>query len=349
MEVIMAFIDEIRQQPDALRNVIKEYCDEGNVSAEKLSSIIKNKKYSQIIFTGMGSSYFAGYVSCAMLRKQGIRAYAFETKEFMNQCLGICGDDTLLVIISQSGESSEVVELCKLLKSDENVIVVTNYADKTLYKYGVCKFLLYAGSEYYTASKTYTNTIAAIIYISYLIMGREAESRDYFEKNASYCADIMEKWIDDKQNIDSLVDFFRDASSICLIGSNASYCSASHGELLVEEAGKMFSTRYLAAQFIHGPVELISPQYIAIAFDFSEDTRKEIDRIIDNIVFYGGKLCVVTNRDLKSDNERLKIIKINLEDEFYAPLIEIIPVELLINYLGTERGLKPGVLTRVVK
>ena len=80
---VLKFIDEINQQPGALYDLLQHYNDE-YPPAGSLSAIIKERRCNEFIFTGMGSSYFVCYIACVILRKNGIRAYAFETKEFMS-------------------------------------------------------------------------------------------------------------------------------------------------------------------------------------------------------------------------------------------------------------------------
>lgn len=345
----MTFIEEVRQQPDALRALVGAYTGERFEAAHKLSAMVRERRYHRYIFTGMGSSFYVGYIAGAMLRKAGIEAFAFETREFLMNGRQIVDEQTLLVVISQSGESCEVVELVRRLPGARNVATVTNYEDHTLFGCGEANFFLYAGDEVTTASKTYTNTVAAVLFIAELILDPSLSFAPRFREKALRCADIMEQWIKDEAFSSRLADFFHDSVYLCLVGGGASYCTASHAELVVEEAGKMFSTRYLPAQFIHGPIELIDERFHAVVLDFCEETREPVDRILDNLLAYGGRALVIGNRDLNVQNERLMKVKAAVEDAFYAPLVEVVPVELLVNRLGLRRGLAPGILTRVRK
>ena len=342
----MTFIDEIKQQPGALMD-LKCLYNEAYLPAIELANLIRRFKYNNFIFTGMGSSYFVGYIACALLRKNGIRAYAYETKEFTAYGMKTIEAGALLFVISQSGESKEVLDLMPKLHITDNVVIVTNNTNSALYQFTGLKFILNAGMEYTTATKTYTNTIAAVLYISNIILKCMDKPVIDFESQINKCADIMRVLIEN--GVSEMSKFFENAGYICLVGGGASYCTASHAELVVEEAGKMYATRYLPAQFLHGPVELINKGFCIVAFDFSDDTRVEIDRIIDNTLTYGGKICVVTNREIMTADERLLCVKLDMPNEFYSPLVEIMPVELFVNEIGLQRGLNPGVLTRVRK
>lgn len=159
----------------------------------------------------------------------------------------------------------------------------------------------------------------------------------------------MQQFIDNDKQTQQLCSFFYDAQYVCLVGSAASYCTASHGQLIVEEACKKFATRYTTSQFIHGPVELICPDFNALVFDNDEEFRPEVDRIIRNVIDYGGRVCLVTNREICPINENMLVIPSGINQALFAPLVEILPVELMIYAIGTKKNLNPGIIYRVKK
>lgn len=340
------FYDEMRQQSEVLQKLLDCYHDDYRPVVE-LTDIIKERNLSEFVFIGMGSSYFVGYIACAILNKNGIKAKAYEAKEFSSYAIHTIQDDTLIFLISQSGDSEEVLELSKKFPTDHNIITVTNNNDRPLYHRGEIKFLLYAGEELATATKSYTNTVAAILKIANVISACFGKETFDFDKLVRASISEMKSILEEDSSV--IVDLFKDAEYICLVGGGASYCTASHLELVVEEAGKMYATRYLPAQFLHGPVELINKGFNVIASDFSENYRVEIDRIIDNVLTFGGKICVLTNRDITISNPNFLSVKLNIDNEFYAPLLEVIPIELFIYKLGVQRGINPGHIVRVKK
>ena len=342
----MTFLNEILQQPNALLNLLNKYMDD-KTSTKALIDTINNSGCKEFIFTGMGSSYYAGFVACALLQKNGIKAHAYESKEFASYGLHTLNENTVIFVVSQSGECKELIDLFPLLQHKENVFVITNNENSSLYNNECVKFMLYAGNEVTTSTKTYTNTVAVMLFICEAILQYFNKPNSDFSSLIIKCSKIMQEVINNGAG--QMVRFFDNADYICLVGSGPSYCTANHCELVIEEAGKMFSTRYRPAQFLHGPVELINEKFNIIAFDFSDDTRDEIDRIIDNELAYNGKICVITNRVLKNQSDRMMSIKLDIQNEFYSPLVEVIPVELFINELALNRGLKPGVLERVRK
>ena len=346
----MTFLEEIYQQPESLKLFIDKCFNNRCKEVDKLKSILIEKNINQVIFTGMGSSLFASYVPCNYLRGKGIKAFALESNELLKYDKPIIDDNTLLVVVSQSGESEEVIAFCNELKSRENVVIVTNYNNSNLYRFGKVKFEIYAGCERNTASKTYTNTIAMLVYIAYIISGENENEINKLKSSLIMCADKMEKLQSEwKARAYDICNFIGNRAYLSMIGSGTSYSTASQGELILEEAGRIYSSRYTTGQFIHGPIELVDENFSAIILDFDAHIREKIDRIINNIIEYEGKVLLITNRDIGFNNKNLNVFKINHEDSLTSPILEILPIELFVNEIGLKKNLQPGVLSRVIK
>jgi glucosamine--fructose-6-phosphate aminotransferase (isomerizing) len=352
----MTFFDEINQQSAALSNLLREYKSD-NSNSLRLAALIKERSVSEFIFTGMGSSCFAGYAASSLLSKKGIKAKVCETKDLTCGGINSAGGETLIFLISQSGTCKEILDFCKTYLTDGgyNSSVITNNAASPLYQYGEIKFLIHAGDELMTASKTYTNTIASLLYICNIILESKGLEPYDFYGLAGSCSEIINNLVQENSNASpcsAMTEFFAGAKYICYVGGGASFATANQSGLITEEAGKMYAARYSPAQFLHGPVELIGEGFNTVAFDFSGSHREEIDRVTDNVLTYGGKICLITNRKThtRHDNSgRFLCVTLPVENEFYAPLADIVPVELFINNAGLKRGLTPGVLTRVKK
>lgn len=346
----MTFLEEVYQKPEALSLLIDNYFNNDNKELNKLEQILRYKDISKVVFTGMGSSLFASYIPCIYLREKGINAFALESSELLKYNKIFIDGDTLLIAVSQSGESEEVVELCREFKNHESMVIVTNYTNSTLYKYGKAKLQIFAGREYTTASKTYTNTIAALIFLAHVIAGKSSEEINRLRSSLLKCVDLMKRIIQNEKSwVKDVCDVIGNSTYIPVTGSGPSYSTASHGELVLEEAGRIYSSRYTIGQFLHGPIELIDENFSAVVLDFNEKGRGSVDRVLKNIKDFGGKAIVITNRSIKIDNRNIYVFKMDYEDYLTSPIIEILPIELFVNELGLGKGHKPGILSRVVK
>ena len=165
----MNYLSEILEQGEALLRLNHNY---GNhyEPLEKLEEL--GKKYNYFIFTGMGSSLFSGYIACDYLCQYNIRCQAVESNELSKKVKTSLDDKTLIIAISQSGESPEVIDLCQKIEHQEQLVVATNNIESELYHFGILQLELFAGEEKTTASKTYTNTIGAMIYIASALAGK---------------------------------------------------------------------------------------------------------------------------------------------------------------------------------
>ena len=346
----MGFIDEIRQRPGALRAFTDRYFSGSSIESEQLKTLLREKRVNQIFFTGMGSSLFASYIPCSFLRRKGIRAFAFEANELLSYDKSIIDDNTLVIAVSQSGESDEVIELCRELENHDNLIVVTNSVTSRLYTYGKIKFDLFAGEERHTASKTYTNTIAVLIHIAYIVSGADEYELNILKQHFINCIETAGEIVSDGSGrAGEIYSFIGGCSYIAVIGSGASYSTASHAELVFEEAAKVRSSRYTTGQFVHGPIELINSYYGSVLLDLDPVINKHTDRIIKDICGYGGKVLLITNRDITFKHSNLFVFSIKHSDPITSPILEIIPIELLVIEIGLRKNLQPGVLNRVRK
>src|ERR1700730_3750991 len=120
-----SMMEEIIQQPAALSSVRKFYTSPGAIRATALRKLA-TRWPPLVVFTGMGSSLFAAYPAQAYLTSLGIRALVWETAELLHHHLKILRPDTLLVAVSQSGETVEIVRLLERVPPKLGIAAVVN-------------------------------------------------------------------------------------------------------------------------------------------------------------------------------------------------------------------------------
>lgn len=135
------FLSEIKEQPQALKGCVSSL--KRKRSQEILAQIcgaFKTGKVNKAIFTGMGSSNFVSQSAAVILQREGFPAYAVNSGELLHYQLASIDDKTLLVCVSQSGESYEVVELVKRLSCNAVTVAITNEPESYLGKN--CKYCM---------------------------------------------------------------------------------------------------------------------------------------------------------------------------------------------------------------
>ncbi len=344
----VSFMDEIRQQPVVLREFVEQAFAEEDLQ-RSLAELMRGRQNAHIILTGMGSSLFACYITMKFLQDRGFHASAIESFELQSREESFYTRDTIVIAVSQSGESPEVLELLKKLPDFVSVVSVTNYPNSHLHTMTKLSCGIYAGTEYLTSTKTYTNTLAAMMLLAYRLTGCGEQEMKALRSQLGQCADRIESMISDKNLGHDISEFIADIEFLICIGSGYSYTTACHSEIVAEEAGKFYSSRFTAAQFIHGPIELIRPGFGVLVYDFDRRYSVKCDEVRENVLQYGGKVLLVTNRTDVEDHGNQLICHISHEDPTTATLLEIIPLELGIDSLCNSRGVAAGHLSRVVK
>src|SRR5665811_676933 len=99
---------------------------------EKVSSIWEQGKFNEVIFTGMGSSYFAPHTAGCVLSQNGIASTNVNAGELLHYHLPVLREKALITCISQSGESYEVVKILEKISNDRTIIGITNEEKSTL-------------------------------------------------------------------------------------------------------------------------------------------------------------------------------------------------------------------------
>jgi len=341
----MEFIDEIRQQPGALRDFMDLYFKRAKV--EELIKYIESQEYEHVIFSGMGSSYFAAMTGAQFLRKCGFTAHAFESGELArNDNEVLANGKKLLVLVSQTGKSSEVLELARLVKKSIPTVVISNHSERELAEYADYFIDIRAGEENFTSSKTYTNTLAALLMVCYAIAGLNSNSLNDI---LNIVCKKMEELLSGTRNLNRACEVLKGINNLFFIGSGYSYFTATHAELVSGEVAKIFGSRYTVGQFLHGPVEMMSAGIGYFLFDSNYCTRDKAEKIIDMALQSGGTVIHFSDRVYATDLCNYVNIPLPFIREEVMPLIEIIPFELLINSIAEARGYKPGVLNFVEK
>ena len=345
---MIPFKDEMQQQPDALRRLVATTLRDVSLRS-RLTRLKNDKRIDRVIFTGMGSSLYAGYIPTNYLRAAGMNAIAVESAELLALGDNMFTPQTLVVAVSQSGESPEVLKLVGRLPGRENLVAVTNYPASRLHAMSDLTLDLCAGVEYRTSTKTYTNTLAAMQYLAAVLAGDDDTAIAGLLNRQAVCADLMEQLLPNPQLAREIAAFIDGIEFLPCVGAGYSYTTVSHCEIVLEETTGFYASRFTPSQFIHGPIELIHDRFGVVLFDFDPAAHSVCDHVAASVLQYGGKVLTITHRTDIAPRSRLHVVTIAHNDPFTAPLVEVIPIELAVDTLCTARGKPTGQLSRVIK
>lgn len=341
------FYNELQGHPQALEDTLDAYYKTTQNVLRDMGAFWKNGKFRRVLFTGMGSSRYASIIAVHYLIEHGIPAFVQETGELLHyDTPGVFEKDTLLVLVSQSGETIEITRLMKKIPKSVKYIGVTNTPNSTLAKSAHFCLLTHAGKETASASKTYTATIAGLLLVAGKLSNTLQEIREPLYAMVKHEKDFLNNW---KKKLSSTGNFIKNAPFIDLIARGYCYGSALQSSLIIKEATKTYAEGILAGTFRHGPIEVVNPNFRAIVFAPNGKTTSLMLSMAKDIATLQGKVLLITNSPKPPKHKN--IFNLSLPDcpEFTFPLLDILVIELLCFQIAALKKITAGELERITK
>lgn len=328
------FIVEASTQGNKLKDCLDYYNSaKGIDSLKELCDLFKNNSYKRIVFSGMGSSYYAPFSVVGYLTQNGIPSVVINAAELANNQLNLIEDDTLLILVSQSGESAEVVDVIEGVKGRAKIVAVVNNEESTLAKESDIQLYINAGYEEFISSKSYVNTVATLQILAATLVGKN----DTEFKETMY--DIS-KWIQEfllvaQEKREEIRSFIGDSKTIDFIANGASASSAFQAGLIFREGPKYTTNATLCAEYSHGWNLFMEKDTVVVIFDPFMYKNSSEEAMREYVVENGGKVILITSEESGNNNGVLTIQHPKLAEEL-APLVQIIPCTILMGWLLEE-------------
>jgi len=341
MTTLMA---EIAQQPAALSGLRKFYTSPGAIPSQGLRAMVRHWPPT-VVFTGMGSSMYAAYPAQAYLTSHSIRALVWETAELADHHRRILGPDTLLVVVSQSGETAEVLRLLDTLPKKEGLVAVCNMEASRLARRANLLLPMMAGRPAPVGTKTYSCAVAVLMYLAVVIARKPLHP---LTQALMHAIEAQENIIDRHDELTPPnVEFFNRPHYVALLSRGADLASAYQGALLFKEVAKMGAEPMSAAQFRHGPMEIISPdhRYIIFARHQEAQPKRKPDtallKLAEDIRKHGGRVLLYTDMPFAAASN-VRVIPVESIRLGLGTLIDAVHIQLLVHDLALGAGLEPG-------
>ncbi len=286
---------------------------------------------SPILFTGMGSSYDACYPAVTALSGRGVSSAMLDTAELLHFRLPTLRPEMLLVCVSQSGESAELVRLLDSLPGDARPTLasITNGGGNTLASRADIAIDSCAGEEHGPSTMTFATALAVL---DALLdrdppIERAALEMERLTAEPERVADQLAGWIDGRPNV-------------ALVGRGSARAAAEMGALTLKEAARLPAESLQAAQFRHGPLELAGPG-LAVIVIATEPRTRELELGLAGELVRAGAAVLVISQDGEAPDGALAI-SIGQLSGGLAAAAATVPAQLLAWRLARSRGLTPG-------
>ncbi len=332
------YLEDVCAQAAELKAALKRYEEAGILKEIEKAG---QAAFGKLIFSGMGSSHFCAIGAGIYLKQHGVDNQVISTGELLyyeKECLT---KDTLLVLVSQSGESAETVRLIEKLPKDRMVVAVTNDENSTLAKRGQIVLPLYVRKEEAVTTRTYLASVCLTMLLAAQFSGEGTADM----LTALYgAAEVLERALAEPEKLtDRLKPFLENCTAPAVLGRGYSLGSVQAGALFLREIVKIPAMAFDEAEFKHGPLEMAEPGFRAVIFAPSGPGAKMNIAMAESIVEKGGMAVLITD-EAGAVKERAGLFVIRLEtvDEYLAPLCQIVPVQLLADCLAKRKGITAG-------
>ena len=326
--MINKFLKEIFEQPKVLENTLDFYLQgEGQIILEKISAIWERECPGEVIFTGMGSSYFAPHTANCVLSNYGIVSKTINAGELLHYHLPLLRPGALLACISQSGESYEVVKILEKIPSGVTCIGVTNEENSTLAGKAAIALLSRAGKEEMTSTKTYVSTLLVLSLFT-KVLTRRWQPGPIPELKMTI--EAVKELINNREEwLSPVMDFLGHPPFVQLIGRGPSYSSVLQGALMIMEAARNPAAGIYGGEFRHGPMEMSKKGFRAIILAPLGITYEQGIKLAEDITRFGGRVVLITNSLASFSNPDIYPIRIPCQDEYLFPIPSIIPLQFI--------------------
>ncbi len=325
------YINDILSQPDALRTALNKF---SKSALEKINLA----DFDRIILSGMGSSFNAAYPAFIELSKQSVPVQLINAAELLYSLSGMIGTRSLLWLNSQSGRSAELVHLLERTRSTPpaGLLTFVNDLSSPMAEHADVCTPIHAGEEATVSTKTYTNMLAVNLLAAIQLTGGDVDAAI---SEMRLTADAMESYLADwearVQELDTILGNFE---QLYIMGRGSSMSAVWNGSLNSKEAAKCSFEGIHAAEFRHGPLEVVAEGFTAIIFAGSSQTSGLNRALAQDILSYGGKVIWVDS----SADEEIPTLLLPRTAELTLPLMEILPLQILTLVMAKRKGLDAG-------
>jgi len=340
-------LKEIHEQPQAVLNTL-----EGRLSRESVldetfgngaSALFQRVKHIQIV--ACGTSYHSGMVARYWLEAlAGVSCNVEIASEFRYR-KSVVLPDSLIVTISQSGETADTLAALRLAKELGYLgsLAICNVAGSSLVRESGLAFMTRAGTEIGVAStKAFTTQLVGLAMLV-LAIGKynrinEAEQQTLVDALKSLPAKLEESLALAPQ-IESLAEEFADKHHALFLGRGDQYPIAMEGALKLKEISYIHAEAYAAGELKHGPLALIDAHMPIIVVAPNNDLLEKLKSNVEEVRARGGILYVFADTDANfQSDETLRVINAPHSHPWLAPIIYTLPLQLLSYYVAIIKG-----------
>ncbi|WOT05225.1 glutamine--fructose-6-phosphate transaminase (isomerizing) [Shewanella youngdeokensis] len=340
-------LKEIYEQPTAIARTLEGRIAGGKVLdsafGENAAEFLKDIKHVQII--ACGTSYHAGMAARYWLEDwAGVSCNVEIASEFRYRKSHLF-PNSLLVTISQSGETADTLAAMRLAKEMgyKATLTICNAPGSSLVRESDMAYMMNAGVEIGVAStKAFTVQLAGLLMLTAAVgrhNGMPVETETRITQSLLSMPAKVEQALGLDDAIGELAEDFADKHHALFLGRGDQYPIAMEGALKLKEISYIHAEAYASGELKHGPLALIDADMPVIVVAPNNELLEKLKSNVEEVRARGGLMYVFADKNAEFESDdTMKVIPVPHCDEFMAPLIYTIPLQLLSYHVALIKG-----------
>ena len=338
-------LKEIMEQPGAVRATMAPRIRKGQIVFEELAGLVPELPgIRKIVITACGSAYYAGCAGRYALEKLCRIPVDVELASELRYSDPLIDEHTLLIVISQSGETADTVAALRECKArGAKTLAIVNVVGSSVAKLADYTVYTWAGPEIAVATtKGYTTQITVLYLLAVFFaahLGLPAVNGKELIDALQSLPRRIQQAIDMNPSVQSLAKKYHKSRALFFIGRNTDYAVALEGSLKMKEISYLHAEAYAAGELKHGTIALIEEHQPVVALCCNPSVMEKTLSNIVEVKSRGAEVLALTfrnNRKILSVADDLLFIP-NV-DALFSAVIEIVPLQLLAYYVARENG-----------
>jgi glutamine---fructose-6-phosphate transaminase (isomerizing) len=328
------YLSDILHQPEALSDTLCAFDGQHFNEIHSLAVRLAAGSLTRVVLTGMGSSYYALHPLRLRLIGHGLHTEMFETSELIHFAPALLTPGTLIVAVSQSGQSVEILQLLEKVHGRSPIIAITNTSGSPLALEADAVLQTHAGNEHSVSCKTYVSALTAAALLGDLLAGQDPQATlSMLNTAATATGQYLSHW---EEYVESAILQVEGIRHLILAGRGTSLATAGTGGLIIKESSHFHAEGMSSAAFRHGPLDMVSPAMLVLIFAGVGATVQLNANLAADIRKSGGHAELIA----MAENESL--FNLPVVPDVCLPLLEILPIQLISLALAIQTDHVPG-------
>ena len=339
-------IKEIMEQPKALKDTIEPRIKDGKINFEDIDfsdEFLKNIDCIHIV--ACGSAYHVGVVGKYIIEDLARKPVHVEIASEFRYSNPLVTDKSLVIVISQSGETADTLEALKIAKSKgAKILSIVNVVGSSIANISDNVLYTWAGPEISVATTKAYSTQLSLIYLVALYISEKigtvgsdfvAEKIKEIEKIPGYIEEILKL----APEIEQMAKRYAYLEHAYFIGRNFDYAIALEASLKLKEISYIHSEAYAAGELKHGTISLIEEGTFVVGLACNKDLFKKTMSNVEEVKARGAEVMLITSENMDVSESMVDtVIRIPDCDKLITPSLEVVPMQLLGYYIALARN-----------